>query len=489
MRRLFLVRALTLGACSDDEVSTALGVDVAQVVDTPSLNFGEVVIGREAVQFVQLRNPGARELALNLLPGQPFGALTIGERDLRLRPGELQQVPIGFSPLVPEPLAARLLVRVRDGAELRKMAVALRGRGIELPLALTPSGLDFGSVALGGSRTLELRLHNRGDQVETLTLQKGTGLEVCQPSLRVPFCLEPPSPDFDTRRRLVLPSQSIRILRVRYSPSADGAVERARLALEAALDGAPRLEVALLGTGRKGLLSCDATTLRFGAVNPGACVPRSLSCRAASERAVAVLGGELSGVDGSFVFHPGFRPLTLSPGQDAQLFVDFCPKTLGDAEAEVRIAYATSELGEASVPVALLGRGGGPDIGLPLGVDWGLGAIGIPVTRTLQLRNDGIAPLVVDELLLSGEGFRSRDPGAQILEPGEVAEIELIFEPLREGPLEGRLLLTSNDQDEALREVVLRGEGRNFPPPARPRSLTGLCTSATSSPAEACAWA
>ncbi|MEM9116149.1 MAG: hypothetical protein AAGD10_21570, partial [Myxococcota bacterium] len=149
----------------------------------------------------------------------------------------------------------------------------------------------------------------------------------------------------------------------------------------------------------------------------------------------------------------------------AQLFVDFCPKTLGDAEAEVRIAYATSELGEASVPVALLGRGGGPDIGLPLGVDWGLGAIGIPVTRTLQLRNDGIAPLVVDELLLSGEGFRSRDPGAQILEPGEVAEIELIFEPLREGPLEGRLLLTSNDQDEALREVVLRGEGRNFPPP------------------------
>ncbi|MEM1026397.1 MAG: hypothetical protein AAF627_21275 [Myxococcota bacterium] len=121
-----------------------------------------------------------RELALNLLPGQPFGALTIGERDLRLRPGELQQVPIRFSPLVPEPLAARLLVRVRDGAELREMTVALRGRGIELPLALTPSGLDFGSVALGGSRTLELRLHNRGDQVETLTLEKGTGLEVCQ---------------------------------------------------------------------------------------------------------------------------------------------------------------------------------------------------------------------------------------------------------------------------------------------------------------------
>jgi len=75
--------------------------------------------------------------------------------------------------------------------------------------------------------------------------------------------------------------------------------------------------------------------------------------------------------------------------------------------------------------------------------------------------NVGWDDLVIREMVITdgGQGaFGSPDAGATVIGPDESRIVTVVVRPPIERPVEGRLILRSNDPDEPEVDVVLRAE-------------------------------
>jgi len=91
---------------------------------------------------------------------------------------------------------------------------------------------------------------------------------------------------------------------------------------------------------------------------------------------------------------------------------------------------------------------------------------------TLAITNEGSTRLNLDSLFEEADTtFIMKDTlDKPYLIPGETAELSLRFTPLLVGQYSENLTLKTNDEDEGLKQIVLRGNAVNFPP----RIPTGL---------------
>jgi hypothetical protein len=89
----------------------------------------------------------------------------------------------------------------------------------------------------------------------------------------------------------------------------------------------------------------------------------------------------------------------------------------------------------------------------PVGLDFGDVAVGGSKTLYVTVSNAGEARLAI-EPAIDAEGFVAPDPAE--LEPGGGAKFGVTFAPTEAGPVEGTLVLASNDPDEPVRKLLLR---------------------------------
>ncbi|MCL5269048.1 MAG: right-handed parallel beta-helix repeat-containing protein [bacterium] len=91
---------------------------------------------------------------------------------------------------------------------------------------------------------------------------------------------------------------------------------------------------------------------------------------------------------------------------------------------------------------------------------------GPTVERVVTIRNEGQAPLTGLYYIILGENsgdFKiTNDPLTTPLDPGQVRDLWVAFEPLSLGPKSAYIFITSNDSDEHVAEVGLAGEGIPF---------------------------
>jgi hypothetical protein len=109
-----------------------------------------------------------------------------------------------------------------------------------------------------------------------------------------------------------------------------------------------------------------------------------------------------------------------------------------------------------------------PDITVsPLVIEFGSGAIGTKGPgRTVTVRNDGAAPLVLGALTLDGLNpdqflivVAGNLCGGRTLAIGESCTVVVKLKPTTAGAKVGKLRIPSNDPDEAVVKVTLRGTG------------------------------
>ncbi|MCB0301050.1 MAG: choice-of-anchor D domain-containing protein, partial [Calditrichaeota bacterium] len=168
-----------------------------------------------------------------------------------------------------------------------------------------------------------------------------------------------------------------------------------------------------------------------------------------------------SGTDpGSFAIRDGGAPFSLAPGDSQIISVTFLPVTAGEKSASLNLT--TNVPGMENVSIALSGNGVAPDISVaPDSLDFGSIFVNTTSIKNVLITNTGDTTLSIVNIRITGLNYGSFDTAnitaAFDIEPGETDTIMVRFKPAVAIEHLANLEITSNDPDEEIVNVPLRG--------------------------------
>ncbi len=127
------------------------------VLNPTTLNFGSVIIGQSRTQNVQVINRGGLDLAGNVVANPPFAIQS--SSSFNVLPGQTGLVSVSFSPGAPTTFNDTLVFLSNGGNSSNSVS----GSGVTPPqLAVSPSSIDFGTVAVSSNLQRTFVLTNLG---------------------------------------------------------------------------------------------------------------------------------------------------------------------------------------------------------------------------------------------------------------------------------------------------------------------------------------
>ncbi len=382
--------------------------------------------------------------------------------------GEIREVQIVFDPVNAGPRNAHLAITTNDIDE-GLVKVGLAGTGLDSEIEVSPLEIDFGyrNLADGSSAPQTITIRNLGSRDLNFT---GGGI-VLQGSAASSYSFVSP-PDASP-----LAAGASRQLEVVFTPARDGLL-RARIVITTDDRDEPETVVELYGRGLESEIEVTPQLLDFGSrdLAAGASAPQGFLIinHGSIDLNFTGVGIALQGAaTGDYrIVSPTETLLDpLSPGLSRLVQVVFDPGSLYPRPAQIEIT--TDDRDEPSVTVILSGTGTGaaPEIEIfPFVVNFPgreVSAGASPIRRVL-IGNIGNQPLTFTApgLLKYGQHpddfqFISTIPAltGTPINPGEVREVQMVFDPSSGGGRSARLEITTNDGDEPLLKVDLRGTG------------------------------
>jgi hypothetical protein len=466
---LIIIGALLLAGChrSGGLVQTS---GIGQIED---LDFGRVVVGETAAAPLLIVNLGGGLYDLS-------GAPTIGgtnSSDFLLQTAPPTAVPdiqsvsgvVSFAPQRAGPRSAEISAKT-DSRATPSLAAALTGTGVDpqtLTLTVNPMQLDFGSIDVGSSKTLDLTVVNNG--TDDAPLQ--------------PLTFSGPNPTVFS----VAPGQggaalgplakgSSLTLAVTFIPAAWG-TDTATLEIRAC-HLCTSIAVPLSGTGLSASLAFVPASLTFAGVGRGQASTQAVAL-VNSGNAPAMVAA-LQWIDGGLPFSLVYGypdsgaydpfPGSIPPGQSVFFGVDYHPpflEPMGQADRAVL---------EAQLSAAAIGNTPGLSVIGVVGPNCQLSApnslfFGYAVppyyspSQTLMIANSGADACSVSQFTFgpgSDPGFHLDAPApAQVVVPAKsTAGLNLLFAPANSADpwlREGTLTMQSADPAQAALSVALSG--------------------------------
>lgn len=306
------------------------------------LKFGEVLVGQAEKAPLSLTNTGASSTtltAVNLGSGSEFSISGLN-LPVVLAPGQTIAFTVTFSPTV----AAWSGTTLAFTSTSSSLTIHVQGTGTKWgTISPVPSSLSFGSVSVGSSASLPIRLTNSSSRNFGIKgiQASGTGYSVSGPAtpLNIP------------------PGQSV-TLNVSFKPSAAGAI-----AGSVFLYG-PSIDIPLLGTGTTtapppvGQLAISPGSLNFGKVAVDGTGSLSTVLTATNG---SVTVNSASSSNSRFALAQTSFPLTIASGQSVQVGVVFSPLSAGTASGTLAFSSNATNTGVAA---SLTGVGTVPQVSL-----------------------------------------------------------------------------------------------------------------------------
>jgi hypothetical protein len=248
-------------------------------------------------------------------------------------------------------------------------------------IALSPTTLAFGSVALGSSSTQKVTISNSGSATMTIS-----GITV--------------SGDFTQSNNCgsSLGKGASCNVSVTFAPTAAGS-RTGSLSIADSVAGSPQ-EVALTGTGQSaGALTASPSSVAFGSVVVDSAVSKTVQLSNGSSASITISSASTSG--------PGFSisglalPLTLAAGKSGSFTVAFAPTSSGNSTGSVSLVNTGAT---SPVTIALSGTGTAP-VAHSVDLSWSASSstvIGYNVYRGTQTGGPYTA---INPVLQSGTSF------------------------------------------------------------------------------------
>jgi Abnormal spindle-like microcephaly-assoc'd, ASPM-SPD-2-Hydin/Flagellar-associated PapD-like len=434
------------------------GMGVRSYVDVQPkvLDFGRVELDTVKVLSVEAHNPTEVNTFFSLVLGgndpDEFSAPeTVHE--VRVGPGETLQVPIAFRPL-------RLGLAQATATILRcptcsPEVVSLRGEGGAGMLAILPTRLDYGRVALGARAEQRITLRNAGNADVTFLRAWTEGGAASYSVVNAP-------PQASLRQ-----GQSVDIT-VAFQPS-EPSLHQGLLRLEVQEGSAPvrRYTVSLTGVGGTSCITLIPRTLDFGTVAEGMSLNREVYAFNSCKEDVTLTDVIVRTTQGGFFsLATTAAPVVIPKGDKVPVLVAFTPEA-GSARSEGQLTAIIRQGNTTGADVVAL-RGSSRVFAPcqyrvdPTGLPFGRVQVGSTVALGVALTNVGTDDCFVSRVQLTSDSDPSFSTDALqggALAPGAKKVFSVRFSPAGMGSASGRLQGEVNHPTHGLFTVPLSGEG------------------------------
>jgi len=294
---------------------------VSLLLNTTSLDFGNVAVGASKTNSITLSNPGSAggpsiTVSQITVAGTGFHA-SLPAFPLVITAGQAFTLNLTFTPKTAGAATGDVTILV-DG-DNQPVAVPLTGNGTAPgQLAVNPTSLSFGNVSVGSSKSSSITLTNSAQS-------GGQSISITQISVGgSPFSVVLPN------LPLTLSAGQSYVLSVSFSPVAAGTFSD-NVVID--VSGSTSTSVPLSGIGlAPGQLGVSPATLSFGNVNVGSNLSKTGTLTAGnanitvSSAAWTGQGYSLSGIT---------FPVTILAGQSVNYTVSFAPQTAGASNGNV----------------------------------------------------------------------------------------------------------------------------------------------------------
>ena len=348
-----------------------------------SVSFGNVNLGSNATQNVQLTNTGNTNVTVTQVAASGTGITVSGvTTPLTLAPSQTVALSVSYAPTANGATAGSITVTNNGGASATD---AVTGTGVQAGLNITPASVSFGTVVSGNTNSQTVQLKNSGTANLTISQATVTGSGLSLTGLSLPLTLTPgQSGNFN----------------VQYAPQGSGNVSGA-VSIVSNAPNSPA-SVALSGTGiaATSTISVNPTSLSFGNVTDGSTAAQGFTVTNTGNSNVAISGITLTGTGYSLL--SGAGAVTLSPNQSTSVSVQFAPAAAGAANGGVNIV--SNATGSAS-SVSLNGTGVAPNVPHTVGLNWGASTSTVAGYNVYRSTVSGSSYAKVNSALLAGMSY------------------------------------------------------------------------------------
>ena len=412
-------------------------------VNPSSVSFGSVQIGNSVSQSVVLNNTGGRNLTISQATVSGTGFSISGLNiPATLTPGQSVSVTTTFAPQSSGSISGSLsLEYARTYGRLHTATVSLTGTGTTTgQLTANPTSLAFGSIQVGGSKSLSETLTNSGGTSLTISAAAASGTGFSLSGLTLPLTLNAGQ------------STSFTVL---FAPTASGAASGN---VSITSNGSnPNLSIPLSGTGTtQGTLAANPTTLAFGSVQVGSSKSLSETLTNSGGSSLTISAAAASGT--GFSLSGLTLPLTLNAGQSTSFTVAFAPTTSGAASGSVSV---TSNGSNPNLSIALSGTGvtSGTLSANPTSLAFSSVQVGASKNLSETLTNTGGSTVTISQATVTGAGFSiSGLTVPTTLNANQSVTFTATFAPTSAGAVSGNLSVVSNASNSPL-NIALSGTG------------------------------
>ena len=436
----------------------ALGDGKPQLsVASSSLDFGSVALSSTGRQTLTLSSTGTTAVVVNSVAVSGSGFSIAGTSfPIRLAPGHRLDLKVQFVPTGAGSATGQITVN-SNSTSSPVTTVALAGSGAnDAPDAGTPrltaslAALRFGDVTMGSPTSQAVTLLSSGTGAVEVTSATVVGAGFSIDDTIFPITLNP-------NQQISLP--------VQFNPAATGAIHGEISFTSNSLDGAATVSLAANGVASlTPQLSVAPGGVSFGSVMIGSPVTQNVTLTSTGSAPVTVSSAGVTGR--GFTVSGSSFPLTLNPGEQATLEVQFNPTATGAATGQITVNSTSS--GNPVVGIMLSGTGAeAPNPQLAVGsgaVNFGSVTIGRPATQIVTLTSTGTSAVTVNSAAISGASFTVSGGSFPVtLDPGQQLTLDVQFNPTTSGKATGQLTMNSTSSGNPVSLVSLSGIGTTLP--------------------------
>ncbi len=311
-------------------------------------------------------------------------------------------------------------------------------------LSLASTGLNFGSVAAGSSKTLSFNATNSGNASLTVSVATISASQFSLTSTGLP---------------LTIAAGQSAPMSIKFSPTAAGTFNATLSITSNASNSAMQLPLSGVGTSStqtQGQLSVSPTSEAFGNVTIGNQSAETVTLTNTGGSSVDISQASVSGA--GFTLSGITAPLTLNASQSTTFTVTFAPTTAGAASGTVTI---TSDGSNPTLTMSLSGTAVTPGTlaSNPTSLSFGSVTVGKDLALTETITNTGGTSVSISNVAISGTGYTLSGITTPVtLNAGQDTTFTVTFTPTTTGSVSGTVTISSTASNPTL-TVGLSGSG------------------------------
>jgi hypothetical protein len=447
---------------SSQSSQTPATQDTALSPSMAVLDFGTVAIGSTEVLSNTITNTGDSTVRIKKAALHRSEFKIAGEKlPTTLAPGESTLLEIAYSPRTHGP--SQDSVSLTTDTSSLSTAFSVKGQSTSPgQLAVSPSSLTFGMVAIGSSLSKTATLSNVGSSNLVVNQVSTSASSFTVGGMSIPLTLAPgqnvPVGVTFKPTSSGTDSGSVSIIATVSTSSGGHKGGKGHGGATLSATTSTTASVTVSGTGvMTGQLAVAPASIDFGKVQINS-TPQVVTGSLTNSGGTSVNVNPATITGAGFVLNGLSSSATIAPGQSVSFSVSFAPLTSGAGSGNIGI---TSDAANSSLNIPLAGTGVTPGSVVSNPSSLGFGTVQVNTSKSVSatITNSGGTSVTVSQATATGTGYSLGNFTAPLtLSPGQSKTFSVTFAPQSSGAASGSISIISDASDPSV-NVPLSGTG------------------------------